>query len=143
MKKLDREKLLIELNKSNFEIFHYNENECFVSLEEDEEILLQLSGKTISKESITLLKHILQNYETYIQKAVQHLKAFDIDIENNYFVYGIYVGKFGFAAHGFNILNGFTISLKRWESIEPLNPEVFTVHFKNDGEPLGVHLWFE
>lgn len=143
MEKLDRTRLLTELDKSNFEIFHYNDNECCISLENDEEILVQLSRKSISREHVNLLKHILENHETYIQKAVQHLKSFGIDMENNYYVYGIYVGEFGFEAHGLHICNGFTISLKKWENIDPLNPDVFTVRFKGDGSPLGADLWFE
>lgn len=145
MKKLDREKLLAELDKNNLDIFHYNysSNECFVRLGNDEEILLQLSENAVPKKSISLLIHILQDHAAYIQKAARYLKDFDIDIENNYFVYGIYVGEFCLKAHGFNTLNGFSISLKRWDSIDPLNPGVFTVRFKIDGTPFGVDLWFE
>lgn len=103
MEGLDRENLLIALNKNNFNIFHYNENECYLSLKDDEEILLQLSDNSIPEERINLLKHILRNYETYIHKAVGHLKAFGIDMENNHFTYGVYVGEFKSDGHPLGI----------------------------------------
>ena len=97
------------------------------------------------KHTIELLKHILQNYEICIQKAVRQLKSFHIDIEENYCIYGLYVGEFNFGSHRLNVFDGFTISLKKDDGIlgDELNLDVYTVQFKIDGHPLGVDLWFE
>lgn len=142
---MDKNDLLKELNKNNFNIFKYDNDVCYLSLEDDSEILLQLSNNSISEKRIELLKHILKNYETYIEKAIKQLKLFNIDIGENYFIYGIYVGEFSFGTHGFQIFDGFTISLKKDDSISEdyWNLNVYTIQFKNDGHTLGVDLWFE
>lgn len=134
-----------ELNKNNFEIFRCGQGICHLRLDDDCEILVQLYDGSISKERMELLKQILQNYETYLEKAVRHLKAFQIDIGENYFSYGIYVGEFSFGSHGFQIFDGFTISLKRAKGTleDALNLDVYTIQFKKNGHPLGVDLWFE
>lgn len=92
-----------------------------------------------------MLKHILQNYEICIQKAIRQLKSFHIDIRENYFIYGLYVGEFNFGSFGLNVFDGFAISLKKDDGIlgYELNLDVYTVQFKIDGQPLGVDLWFE
>ena len=87
----------------------------------------------------------MQNYEICIQKAVRQLKSFHIDIEENYFIYGLYVGEFNFGSFGLNVFDGFAISLKKDDGIlgSELNLEVYIVLFKSDGHHLGVDLWFE
>ena len=87
----------------------------------------------------------MQNYEICIQKAVRQLKSFNIDIEENYFIYGLYVGEFNFGSFGLNVFDGFAISLKKDDGIlgYELNLDVYIVQFKIDGQPLGVDLWFE
>lgn len=137
--------LLKELHKGNYNIFQYNKNICHLALENEFEILIQLSNHSVLEKRMELLKHILQNYETYMQKAVRQLKAFHIDIGENYFTYGIYVGEFNFGSHGFHVFDGFTISLKKDDSVseDEWNLDVYTVQFKSDGHPLGIDLWFE
>lgn len=142
---MNKNDLLKELNKENYDIFIYNKDICHLALDNEFEILIQLTNNSVSKKRIELLKHILQNYETYIQKAVKQLKSFHIDIGENYYTYGIYVGEFNFGSHGFNVFDGFTISLKKDDSVseDEWNLDVYTVQFKSDGHPLGVDLWFE
>lgn len=77
---MNRHELLTELNKDNFEFFHIGQDECHVRLDDDLEIMVQLSGGSISKKRMDLLKKILENYEKDIAKAVQQLKSFDLDI---------------------------------------------------------------
>ena len=141
------DELLIELNKSNFTMFNYDYegNECHLELKDDFEIMLQLSNGVLSKQRIELLKHVLQNYEKYTSLAIKHLKSFNIDIGDNYFSYGVYIGEYSFGTHVFHIFDGFTVSLKRemGEADDYLNMRVYTVQFKNDGRPLGIDLWFE
>lgn len=142
---MDRSDLLIELNKGNFEPFHVNQNEYCLELHDDLEIIMQLSNGSISVKRVDLLKNILENYEMYMGKAVEQLKRFHLDIGDDYFPYGIFVGEFNFGSHGLNLFDGFTISLKRANGNihDYLNLDVYTVQFKADGQPLGVHLWFE
>ncbi|MBM6725344.1 hypothetical protein [Pseudoflavonifractor phocaeensis] len=142
---MNRHDLFIELNKSNFEFFHVGQYECHVRLDDDSEFMVQLSGGSISKKRMDLLKNILENYEKNITKAVQQLKAFDLDIGENYFLYGIFVGEFNFGSHGRYLFDGFTVSLKREDGTiqDKLNLGIYTVQFKADGWPLGVTLWFE
>ncbi len=49
MKRLDREKLFIELNNNNVDLFIYNYNtqKSILTLKDDEEILIQLSDNRI------------------------------------------------------------------------------------------------
>lgn len=142
---MDMSQLLIELNKNNFEVFHFNQNMCYLSLKDDFEIILQLSNHAICSNRADLLKDILQNYNVYLEKAIQQLKRFHIKIDKTYFSYGIFVGKFSFGTHGLNLLDGFTISLKRssGNADDYLNLDVYTVQFKSNGQPLGIDLWFE
>lgn len=142
---MDISQLLMELNENNFEIFHFNKNVCYINLKNDFEIMLQLSNNSISKKRVDLLKDILQNYNAYMEKAIKQLKMFNIEIGENYFPYGIFVGEFSFGTHGLNLFDGFTISVKRSDgnSHDYLNVDVYTVQFKSDGYPLGVDLWFE
>lgn len=143
MKRLDRERLLIELNNNNFEIFIYNYNtqKCILELKDDEEILIKLSDNIIPKERMNLLRHILQNYESYIQKALKYMKIYNIDIGNDYDVYGIYVGEFTLP-HETKIIDGFTITLERWTEENLLTTDLFSVQFTKDGIPQGISLWF-
>ena len=87
----------------------------------------------------------MQNYEICIHKAIRQLKSFHIDIRENYFIYGLYVGEFNFGSFGLNVFDGFAISLKKDDGIlgYELNLDVYTVQFKIDGHHLGVDLWFE
>ena len=142
---MNKDDVLKALNQNNFEIFRCSQGMSHLRLEDDFEILVQLCNGSISEKRMELLKHILQNYETYLTKATQQLKAFQIEIGENYFSYGIYVGEFSFGTHGFQMFDGFTISLKRAEgTIEDyLNLDVYTIQFKSNGHPLGVDLWFE
>ena len=80
----------------------------------------------------------MQNYEICIQKAVRQLKSFHIDIEENYFIYGSYVGEFNFGSFGLNVFDGFAISLKKDDGIlgYELNLYVYIVLFKSDGNNL-------
>lgn len=141
---LDREKLLIELNNNNFEIFIYNYNtqSSILTLENDEEIVIQLSNNLISKERVNLLKHILQNYDNYIQKVIKYIKIYNIDIGNDYSVYGIYVGEFT-TPSGTIMIDGFTITLAKWTEQNILTTDLVTVQFTKKGVPLGVSLWFD
>ncbi len=142
---MNKHELLTELNKDNFEFFHIGQNECHVRLDDDLEIIVQLSGDSISKKRMDLLKNILENYEKNIAKAVRQLKAFDLDIGEHYFLYGIFVGEFNFGSHGQNLFDGYTISLKKEDGNlqDELNLNIYTVQFKADTWPLGVSLWFE
>lgn len=142
---MNRYELLTELNKDNFEFFHIGKDECHVRLDDDLEIMVQLSNGSMSKKRMDLLKNILENYEKNISKAVQQLKAFDIDIGDNYFLYGIFVGEFNFGSHGRHLFDGFTVSLKRENGNmqDELNLDIYTVQFKACGWSLGVSLWFE
>ena len=142
---MNRHELLTELNKDNFEFFHIGQDECHVRLDDDLEIMVQLSGGSISKKRMDLLKKILENYEKDIAKAVQQLKSFDLDIGDSYFLYGIFVGEFNFGSHGRHLFDGFTVSLKSKDGTiqDELNLGIYTVQFKADGWPLGVSLWFE
>lgn len=143
----DTNTLLLELNKGNLGMFRYDyeDHTCFIDLENDLGIILQLSGKSIVKERIELLKNILQNYENYIEAAVNFLKSYQFDLGKNYFLDGIYVGEFSHGTYGFHIFDGFTLSLKREDGTDAdlLNLDVYTVQFKNDGHPIGAALWFE
>ncbi len=142
---MNRHELLIELNKDNFSFFHMGQDECHIRLDDDSEIIIQLSDGSISEKRMDLLKKILKNYEKDIAKAVRYLKNFDLDIGDNCFLYGIFVGEFNFGSHGRYLFDGFTVSLKRENGTiqDPQNSGIYTVQFKADGWPLGISLWFE
>lgn len=142
---MDKNRLLMELDRNNFQVFHFNEAICHVRLEDDFEIILQLSNGSVPAKRAQLLKAVLKSYDMYLEKAVRQLRQFHIDIGESCDPYGLFVGEFSFGSHGWHLFDGFTISLKREDGTEndPLNAEVYTVQFKENGWPLGIDLWFE
>ena len=82
---MNKDDVLKALNQNNFGIFRCSQGMSHLRLEDDFEILVQLCNGSISEKRMELLKHILQNYETYLTKATQQLKAFQIEIGENYF----------------------------------------------------------
>lgn len=142
---MNQKELLAQLEQNCFDSFHFGDNICHLELQDGTEVIVQLSDHTISKERVECLKHVLENHETYLVKAVKRMQSFGVEIGEPYFSYGIYVGEFRFGTHGFHMFDGFTISLKREDGTteDPFNLDVFTVQFKRDGHPLGVDLWFE
>lgn len=152
--RMSMEEFLTELEGNHQEVFQYycedgicgvENNTCEVNLEDDIGIVLQLSGETIPIERMKLLKKILRDWRGYVEKALRFLKGYQIDLGEDYFPCGIYVGEFSYGTYGFRIFDGFTISLKRGDGMAEdfLNLDVYTVQFKQDGHPLGVALWFE
>ena len=145
---MNQKELLAQLEQNCFDSFHFGhfgDDMCHLGLQDGTEVIVQLSDHTISKERVECLKHVLANHETYLVKAVEQIQSFGVEIGESYFSYGIYVGEFSFGTHGFQMFDGFAISLKREDGTteDPFNLDVFTVQFKRDGHPLGVDLWFE
>lgn len=126
-------------------MFQLSDNIFYLRLQDDSEIIVQSSNGSLPQNRIALLKHILENYEQYMERSIRQLKGFHIDIGENYFLYGIYIGEFSFGTHGMHMFDGFTISLKRGDGSaeDPLNMDVYTIQFKQNRHSLGVDLWFE
>lgn len=142
---MNRNDLLLALKENNIAIFRQSDHIFHLRLQDDLEIIVQEANGVIPQERVELLKHILENEKQYIEKAMRQLKSFHIEIGEDYFCYGIYVGAFPFGTHGLHMFDGFTMSFKRGEGCaeDPLNMNVYTVQFKQNGHPLGVDLWFE
>ncbi len=145
---MSMKELLLELDRNHLDVFQYDDEDdhsCYVDLEDDFGIVLQLSEKSILAERVELLKRILRDYDNYVEAALRCLNSYGIDLAGGYFSSGIYVGEFSYGTYGFHIFDGFTLSLKREEGSvsDSLNLDVYTVQFKNDGSPLGAALWFE
>lgn len=151
---MSMEEFLAELEQNHQEMLQYycedgicrvENNTCEVNLKDDIGIVLQLSNETIPIVRMELLKKILRDWRSYVEKALHFLKGYRIDLGADYFPCGIYVGEFSYGTYGFRIFDGFTISLKRGDGTDEdfLNLDVYTVQFKADGRPIGVVLWFE